>query len=131
VGNAVSVPVARWVGECINQPRAYDDSKDEPLLAGAPWPKSAWGDRGERFAANRSLWPVTSDYQHLSDFLAYPTKLLSERASSGFFVRAKASSLRFSSGFLEAVQVHATRMRRAKKKGPRRRQAEHDGEERA
>lgn len=131
VGNAVSVPVARWFGECVNKPRAYDDSGDELIAPGAPWPKSAWGDRGERFAARRSLWPVASDYQHLSEFLAYPTKLLSARASCGFFIRAKASSLRFSSGFLEAVQVHAAKMLRAKKKGPRRTQPGLGREDRA
>jgi DNA (cytosine-5)-methyltransferase 1 len=131
VGNAVSVPMAQWLGECIGEPRPYDDRQDVELPRGAPWPKAAWGVRGERFAAGQSLWPVETDYRHLEPFLRFPTKPLSARASNGFLGRAYASTLRFPSGFLEAVQVHANRMSRTSSGAPRRPHPRAVGEDRA
>lgn len=110
VGNAVSVPMARWIGECLLGPSPYDDSKDAPLALRAPWPRAAWGGGGKRFAAPLSPWPVHVDYQHLGGFLQYPTKPLSHKASSGFYNRAIASRLKFVDGFLPAVKAHLDRM---------------------
>jgi DNA (cytosine-5)-methyltransferase 1 len=111
VGNAVSVPVARWIGECLKNPREYDDRHDCPRKSGQPWPKAAWGANGTVFASKVSRWPVQCDYQHLTAFLEFPTKPLSERATAGFLSRAKTSCLRFPNGFLDAVSVHLERMR--------------------
>ena len=110
VGNAVSVPVARWLGERLLIPLPYNDSGDAGLPHGSPWPKAAWGMNGERCAVNCSMWPVTAEYQHLAEFFQFPTKLLSWKASAGFHKRACASSLRFVAGFLDAVGAHAQRM---------------------
>ncbi len=43
VGNAVSVPMANWVGERLRAPETYDGRGDQALEAGVPWPRSAWG----------------------------------------------------------------------------------------
>jgi DNA (cytosine-5)-methyltransferase 1 len=64
VGNAVSVPVARWVGECLRHPRQYDATGDTPLGKSPSWPGAAWGGSGEAFAADLSMWPVAAEYQH-------------------------------------------------------------------
>jgi DNA (cytosine-5)-methyltransferase 1 len=110
VGNAVSVPMARWLGECLHDPSPYDDSRDASFVHWAPWPKAAWGMGGKRFTASVSVWPVHSDYQHLGAFLKYDPRLLSLKASSGFYTRAISSSLRFVDGFLPAVKAHVDRM---------------------
>jgi DNA (cytosine-5)-methyltransferase 1 len=112
VGNAVSVRVARWVGERLTQPERYTDTGDRLLARGVSWPKAAWGRKGKVYAVDRSTWPVREPAQHLTKFLRYPTTLLSARATSGFFGRAQVSGLYFEPGFLEDVERHADRMSR-------------------
>jgi DNA (cytosine-5)-methyltransferase 1 len=112
VGNAVSIPVARWVGQRLVEPLAYEAEETE--LAGGPWPTAAWGTKGS--LAKRvhvSMWPVRGRRQHLKEFLRYPLKPLSARAAEGFLKRAEAGSLRFPPGFLADVAEHAERIRAA------------------
>jgi DNA (cytosine-5)-methyltransferase 1 len=118
VGNAVAVPMARWVGERLKSPTPYDGTADRELGAGDPWPDAAWGDAGRSFAAPLSRWPVTMPYQPLAEFLHYPTVPLSERATAGFLRRARASCLRFADGFLEAVAAHLEGMKAGPEVGP-------------
>jgi DNA (cytosine-5)-methyltransferase 1 len=112
VGNAVSVPVARWVGEQLKNGGSYDASGEKPLESDEPWPKAAWGAKGKSYRVERSLWPTCEPRQHLADFLSYPGNPLSARAASGFYKRTQISSLRFPKGFLRDVRTHAIRMRR-------------------
>jgi DNA (cytosine-5)-methyltransferase 1 len=111
VGNAVSVPVARWIGESLKNPRSYDDSCDPALGTTPRWPRAAWGVGGKAYVAEVSMWPVAADYQHLAGFLRFPTVPLSERATAGFLGRARASCLRFPEGFLDAVAAHLKSVR--------------------
>lgn len=112
VGNAVSVPMARWVGERLLAPQPYDASRDEALAGLAAWPRAAWGGPGEpRCRADRSAWPVRLPRQHLDDFLEEDPAPLSERATRGFLGRAHKSSLRFPDGFLDDVAAHLERVR--------------------
>jgi DNA (cytosine-5)-methyltransferase 1 len=113
VGNAVSVPVARWVGEQLARPGAFTLTTSTRTRPGAPWPKSAWGHNGKAFAADVSMWPVRWPREHLADFLRYPVTPLSERAAAGFLERTHRGSLRFRPGFREAVERHVHRMRRS------------------
>lgn len=111
VGNAVSVPVARWLGDRLAAPRPYEEAGDEPLRGGARWPKAAWGRKGRVHRVERSPWPVREDYTGLVEFLRFPATDLSERATAGFLGRAKAGSLHFMPGFLRDVETHLARMR--------------------
>jgi DNA (cytosine-5)-methyltransferase 1 len=114
VGNAVSVPVSKWVGERLRAPMPYDDRHDTPLPKDARWPRAAWGKRGKAFRTDLSMWPTQLEYQHLEEFLLYPTAPLSERATAGFLSRVRAStSLRFPKGFKRDIESHLRRMRRA------------------
>jgi DNA (cytosine-5)-methyltransferase 1 len=111
VGNAVSVPVAEWLGHNLRSPGEYHGEGETPVSAGESWPKAAWGHGGRAFAVDRSMWPVRKPYRHLSNFLRYEQKPLSERATAGFYKRARASSLRFVDGFLDDVEFHLQQMR--------------------
>src|SRR5581483_4642612 len=111
VGNAVSVPVARWVGERLQDPKPYDASRDLPLSERSPWPKAAWGTAGQVCRADLSTWPVRHEYQHLADFLRLEPAPLSERATRGFLRRTRESSLDSPEGFLADVAAHLSTVR--------------------
>lgn len=107
VGNAVSVPMAQWVGERLSDPQPYDSELDEPLAPEAAWPRAAWGAPEETaHRADLSPWPMRLKYAHLEDFLSEEATPLSERAARGFLDRARRSSLRFPEGLLEDVAAH-------------------------
>lgn len=114
VGNAVSVPVAEWLGRRLRDPDgAYDDSADVAMSGGAKWPAAAWGKDGKAFAVpSASSWPVRRRYRHLAEFLRFPPADLSIRATAGFLGRAKSGRLRFPEGFLADVEQHLRRMER-------------------
>lgn len=109
VGNAVSVPVFRWVGERLAKPRRYD-GKHDPVRSSGAWPKAAWCVDSSIHAADVSSWPKRLKAPPLAEFLRYPVEPLSLRATRGFLDRAGKGSLRFPAGFLDAVAAHAARM---------------------
>ena len=112
VGNAVSVPVAEWVGRKLLKPGLYESECDLPLDAGAPWPTAAWNLRSGRRQSTASTWPCMRS-SNLAGFLRHPGVPLSARATTGFLDRATSSTLRFPNGFLEVVRAHKSRVTRA------------------
>jgi DNA (cytosine-5)-methyltransferase 1 len=109
VGNAVSVPVAEWIGSRLQLPGVYDASKDLPLRTGAKWPNSAWNMGNGRYASGASAFPVDAPLGRLSDFDASDWPDLSARAIGGFIRRARASNLRYPNGFLDVLESHMVR----------------------
>ncbi len=105
VGNALPIPVARWVGERLVSPGS---SRDVVLTewTGGVWPKAAYGHEGKVWSAAVSEWPCDETLTGLDRFLIHETSPLSVRASKGFLKRARSSSLRFAPGFLDAVDDH-------------------------
>lgn len=101
VGNAVSVPVAKWIAERISNSKktGHFEQAEFPKK----WPRAARGGRCGRFEVKVSEWPVETNQQPLESFLLYPGTPISKRAASGFYNRATKSSLRFATGFLEAI----------------------------
>lgn len=113
VGNAVSVPVARWVGEKLARPGKFDECRaGETVRAGVSWPRAAFGRRGdEPRTVALSMWPVAMPRGPLAEFLKHPSIPLSHRAAAGFLARAREGNLRFEEGFLDAVERHVDRTR--------------------
>lgn len=109
VGNAVSVPVMKWLGERLRRPGSYDPTLDPPMRSHEPWPRAAWCMGGRVHRASVSEWPLSAEHPRLMDFLAYPLRPLSLRATAGFFKRASNSRLRFAAGFLDAIEAHLQR----------------------
>jgi DNA (cytosine-5)-methyltransferase 1 len=116
VGNAVSTPVARWLGERLGcepstgeKPSSWEEASKPPV---GSWPKAAWGDaEGTSVVTGLSTWPRSEVYIPLSEFLEHDLNPLSHRAASGFLNRTYEGSLRtFADGFREAVAAHVAAM---------------------
>ena len=95
LGNAVSVPVARWLGERLLAPTGhYDATSDQLMTRGHRWPSAAWGENGKAFVSAASEWPVSRKNPGLKKFLRHPVEPLSLRAARGFLNRLEASKLK-------------------------------------
>ena len=112
IGNAVAVPVAKWVGKRLANPGNYDAGNDEPKSKSTAWPTAAWGHDGQIFVANVSEWPKHYKYRSLAEFLRYPINDLSHRATTGFYKRLSASQLRRPKEFDRSLERHIQRMSR-------------------
>ena len=123
VGNAVSVPVARWVGERLARPGTHDRGRDRDLAEAARWPLAARFDGTRRHGVAVSTHPLRHDRPGLTDFLAHPGKPLSLRATEGFLGRLRRTQLRLPVGLLERVVAHRDRMIEATPAPTRRRPA--------
>ena len=113
VGNAVTTGVANWIGSRLVDGRPAPFETGARLVRGTPWPDAAWGDRSGRWGVRASAFPSGAAHPALANFLEYPGSPLSQRATAGFLSRARAGSLRFHPGFLEALERHVTRLREA------------------
>jgi DNA (cytosine-5)-methyltransferase 1 len=110
VGNAVSVPVAAWVGRSLLNVGTEPGIDLGPVDEGRSFPTAAWGEAGRTpTRVDISEWPVRHPYQHLAAFLM-AAEPLSARASAGFLKRAAAGNLRFVDGFLDDVRDHLARV---------------------
>lgn len=101
VGNAVSVPVAKWVGERLAVPGEFDEARSMGVLRpGVAWPRAAFGRPGEApTIIDASMWPVSRSRPHLADFLRHRLAPLSWRAAAGFKSRLDVGHLRYSEAF--------------------------------
>jgi DNA (cytosine-5)-methyltransferase 1 len=109
VGNAVTVPLAEWLGARLARPGTYDKGRDRPLPPGR-WPRAARYDGELRRAVEISAFPLWRDRPPLTEFLRFPGDLLSARATAGFLERTNRSRLRFVEGFRERLHEHLVRM---------------------
>ncbi|MBK6941512.1 MAG: DNA (cytosine-5-)-methyltransferase [Planctomycetes bacterium] len=105
IGNAVSVPVASWLGRRLAAPGTAAVAGSLRLRAKSPWPNAAFNVGEGRFSVDVSMWPVSAEQLSLAEFVRWP-RPLSIRAASGFLARARNSSLRFPPGFLRAIERH-------------------------
>ncbi|MDP3083030.1 MAG: DNA cytosine methyltransferase [Rubrivivax sp.] len=112
VGSAVSVPVARWLGERLNNPGSYDQAMDRDFPAAGKMPRAARFDGQTRASVHIGTDPLGKRPPRLVDFLqdAEGQQPLSLRATLGFLGRTRRARLRFQPGFIEAVERHAERM---------------------
>lgn len=109
-GNAVCVPVARWLGGRLLSPRPFTKTS-QPLSDGEIWPRAAWGRKGEVYRIEISAWPVRYKRRSLLEFLKFPLTPLSARATEGFYHRILNSRLKFNDLFLSAVANHLETMK--------------------
>ena len=112
VGSAISVPVARWIGDRLASPSVYRAEREEgfPLVGKAP--RAARFDGRVRRAVRISADPLGIPPPPLAAFLgdAEQHQLLSVKATGGFLSRTRRARLRFEPGFIAAVERHLLAM---------------------
>lgn len=113
VGNAVSVPIARWIGEgLLSEPPSCADGLDQrPLADNDRWPLAAYSDGSKTWSVAISEWPTApaGSGRHLATILRrHGSVPLSHRASRGFRDRLRASKLRYSASFMRDLDEHVT-----------------------
>lgn len=107
VGNAVSVPVARWVADRIKEPGAVLDFAQEPLAEhrGRRWPDAAWNIGRGRVRVWAADKPIPVSRSSISEFRDSAWTRLSDRALDGFVDRAMHGRIRrMPEGFLDALR---------------------------
>jgi DNA (cytosine-5)-methyltransferase 1 len=118
IGNAVSVPVVRWIAERIKAPGAVLDFERGPLTIGRRWPNAAWCVGSERVGLAAGDIPVEQENPSISAFRDPSWTRLSDRALDGFVNRAAEGPLRMPAGFLDAIR-NAPRKPARKKRSTR------------
>ncbi|MEE1611867.1 DNA cytosine methyltransferase [Microvirga sp. CF3016] len=104
VGNAVSPPVLRWIGERFKTPIAYASPKHE-LPTSKPWPLAAWGDgKGKRYLIEAGEAPDLPQIGRLSEHPDFTWQPISKRALRGFTTRARDSRLHYPDHFLDRLE---------------------------
>lgn len=104
VGNAITVPVAEWVGRRLAAPVLYEGWRDRTFPG--TWPKAARWDGQRRYAVAATSFPDHVTRPPLHQFLQHAGKPLSARATAGFLKRTERSQLRFPEGFLARMRSH-------------------------
>jgi DNA (cytosine-5)-methyltransferase 1 len=110
IGNAVNVEVASWLGERLLLLDGVSDDPGKPIANAKSWPNCAWNCGNGRRTTVLSTWPVMQRNKPLATFFAYPPKMLSSRATSGFLSRFRVSSLAKPTGMIIALTEHLKRM---------------------
>lgn len=111
IGNAVSVPVPKWVGGRLLTPGSYDEARDVPFPENGRVPRAARFDGKKRFAVDISTDPLGIRGPQLTNVMGNDFTLLSERATAGFLSRTQRATLKFQPGFIDAVRGHLAFMR--------------------
>lgn len=110
VGNAITVPVAEWLGGRLCEPGIYDVRRDHELHASKRWPRAARFDGRQRYGVDINAFPQWRPRPPLTQFLVFPGKPLSVRATKGFLSRTDRAQLRFPDGFLDRLRAHSSRL---------------------
>lgn len=104
VGNAVSVPAARWLAGRLDVPGEMLTLRTRPLSAEAAWPDAAYGNSTGHFVVEASERPSNVIAPSIETFRDATWKPLSARALRGYLGRAREGGLRFPDGFLDAIE---------------------------
>jgi len=104
IGNAVSVPVARWIAERIKSPGTVLDFEQVSLSECSRWPDAAWNVGEGRLGIMASDKPISVIKPSISEFRDSSWMKLSDRALNGFITRATEGGLWMPKGFLSALR---------------------------
>jgi DNA (cytosine-5)-methyltransferase 1 len=108
VGNAVSVPISKWIGDRIMAARSSCTIAGHFFAKTGPWPRAAWGRKGFRYALPFNSFKPRVSITPLLTFLSERPERLSLRATRGFRKRLQESSLRYPPAFMTDLLYHET-----------------------
>jgi DNA (cytosine-5)-methyltransferase 1 len=106
VGNAVSVPIAEWIGKQFAGGRRNHATERVKLPAQTCWPRAGCGAEGVRYQVSVSEWPTRTTQRGILEFLSPDAPALSARATGGFLKRLLQSNLRVPEEFVEDLKHH-------------------------
>lgn len=113
VGNAVSVPMAKWIGGQLKSPASKLTAGVTRLDASDPWPVAAYGAKGERFAVAVGRYPMKRSPKPLLKVVGDDDlEPLSVRATAGFLSRLEASCLHTEDWFIPELERHLAAQRK-------------------
>lgn len=103
IGNAVSVPVVRWVAGRLRKPGSVLNFAVSRIPDKRHWPDAAWSVAGQRWTVDASDRPVNRSHKSISAFRDKNWTRLSDRALDGFINRVLEGGLRTPDGFVERL----------------------------
>jgi DNA (cytosine-5)-methyltransferase 1 len=112
IGNAVSVPVARWVAERIRAPGTVLNLECRTFPPTGRWPDAAWNVGDGRLTVSAGDQPISIKNPSIATFRDPTWTRLSDRALDGFIKRATEGGLRMPDGFLRALRAAPRKARR-------------------
>lgn len=104
IGNAVSVPVVRWIAERLKTPGKILEFPTSNMAEGQRWPNAGWNVGAGRTSVRASDRPISVDMPTIATYRDASWSRLSDRALNGFISRAEQGRLRMPAGFLEALR---------------------------
>jgi DNA (cytosine-5)-methyltransferase 1 len=108
VGNAVSVPVSRWIGDRLAA-EFHDSMKlrvaTAPMDRSRPLPQAAFGSNGVWFTSDVSTHVEVPIHEPIMKFLRDPLQELSVKALGGYLNRAGQTTRRIPERFLRDLSV--------------------------
>ena len=116
VGNAVSVPVARWIGKRLLGFSPRDPKlRTRQVTGDEKWASAGFGSPKEpRTSVELNAFPTSNGMKHLHEFLKFESKPLSIRAGTGFLTRLKKSGLDRPRAFDRALEEYLKQSSRMK-----------------
>jgi len=113
VGNSLTRTIPEWIASRLEYPQPYTSGVTDRLFSPSRsgWPMAAWDMGAGPRAADVTENPCALPRPLIGPWLSTALKPLSERASSGFLLRAGQGTLRFPPHFLERIAAHRDRMR--------------------
>ena len=113
VGNAVSVPVAKWVAQRIKAPGDVLEFKKVKIQKDRRWPDAAWNVGKGRVGVLAGDKPVLTSRPSISSFRDATWTRLSDRALNGFIERVEDGGLSTPEGFVAALRGAGRKAARA------------------
>ena len=105
LGNAVSVPVAKWLGERLLAPGTVCTFDSRRVEIDEKWTRCGWNVGDGAFCGTISEYPQKLQRARLSSLEPESWMDISTGALEGFVKRAKNSRLRYPAGFLDHLEA--------------------------